>query len=101
MSTRRELVGSIRSTFTRWAAILGNATSNRLFTVRRKPDNGIDAANWTPGSVQRLDDGRVFYWDTYYQPESYSLDEASGRQGKARERKQWAEFQGIDSIRRK
>ena len=70
MSARRELVGSIRSTFTRWAAILGNATSNRLFTVRRSDDQGVAAAsnsggsNWTKGRVQRLDDGRVFYWNT-------------------------------------
>lgn len=63
-----KMVGHYSSTFAAWAAILGNSTSVRLYTVTRTPgrNDQVPARNITYGN-------RLFLFPTYHQNETYSL----------------------------
>ena len=68
---QKELVGSYWSTYTGLAAMLGNASVNRLYHVDSPWSKRKSLGEWT---VQRTEPKSVFLFPKYRQEEKFSLE---------------------------
>jgi len=76
-SARTTMIGTRRSTYALWAGVLGNASTVRLYSIRRSPlpENRTEQQIEASSTYTRSPGGsnRTFLFETYYQPDKFTL----------------------------